>query len=125
MRIFVTGATGFIGHAVATNLSRAGHKDYALTRSAEKAQRLSAAEVLPVTGDMIQPEPYLEAASRYQVLIHCAAEYSTRYMELDRRTVHELLKSVQASGQPHLFLYTSGCWVYGSAVRRRRTNPRP
>ncbi len=114
MRIFVTGATGFIGHAVATNLARAGHKVYGLARSAEKAQRLSAAEVLPVTGDMSQPETYLEAASRCQVLIHCAAEYSARFMELDRRTANELLKSAQASGQPRLFLYTSGCWVYGS-----------
>ena len=64
MRIFVTGATGFIGFAVATNLARAGHKVYGLARSAEKAQRLSAAEVLPVTGDMSRPETYLEAASR-------------------------------------------------------------
>jgi nucleoside-diphosphate-sugar epimerase len=114
MRIFITGATGFIGYAVATHLARAGHKVYGLARSAEKAQRLSAAEVLPVTGDMMQPETYLEAANRCQVLIHCAAEYSARYMELDRRTVHELLKSAQASGQPRLFLYTSGCWVYGN-----------
>jgi nucleoside-diphosphate-sugar epimerase len=114
MRIFVTGATGFIGFAVATNLARAGHKVYGLARSAEKAQRLSAAEVLPVTGDMSKPETYLEVASRCQVLIHCAAEYTARYMELDRITVTELLKSAQASGQPRLFVYTSGCWVYGS-----------
>ncbi len=114
MRIFVTGATGFIGFAVATEMARAGHKVYGLARSAEKAQRLSAAEVLPVTGDMSRPETYLEVASRCQVLIHCAAEYTARYMELDRRTVTELLKSAQASGQPRLFVYTSGCWVYGS-----------
>ena len=114
MRIFVTGATGFIGFAVAANLARAGHKVYGLARSAEKAQRLSAAEVLPVTGDMSRPETYLEAASRCQILIHCAAEYTARYMELDRLTVTELLKSAQASGQPRLFVYTSGIWVYGS-----------
>ena len=114
MRIFVTGATGFIGFAVATNLARAGHKVYGLARSAEKAQRLSAAEVLPVTGDMSKPEAYLEAASRCQVLIHCAAEYSPRYTELDRLTANGLLKSAHASGHPRLFVYTSGCWVYGS-----------
>ena len=114
MRIFVTGATGFIGFAVATHLARSGHKVYGLARSAEKAQRLSAAEVLPVTGDMSRADTYLDAAARCQVLIHCAAEYSARYMELDRLTVTELLKSAQASGQPRLFVYTSGCWVYGS-----------
>lgn len=76
MRIFVTGATGFIGFAVASSLARAGHKVYGLARSAEKAQRLPAAEVLPVMGEMSQPDTYLEAASRCQVLIHCAAEYS-------------------------------------------------
>jgi uncharacterized protein YbjT (DUF2867 family) len=83
VRIFVSGATGFIGFAVATNLARVGHKVYGLARNTETAQRLSVAEVLPVTGDMSQAETYLEVASRCQVLIHCPVEYSARFMELD------------------------------------------
>jgi len=113
MKIFITGATGFIGFAVASNLARMGHQVYGLARSPEKARRLAAAEVTPVTGEMGKPETYLPAANQCQVLIHCAAEYSAHYMELDRRTVDALLKCARDSAQPRLFVYTSGCWVYG------------
>lgn len=118
MRIFITGATGFIGHAVAANLARAGHEVVGLARTGEKAKRLAAAEALPVMGDMRQPETYIEAAGSCQVLIHCAAEYSAQYTELDRRTVSELLKSAHDSSRPRLFVYTSGVWVYGNTGGR-------
>lgn len=114
MKIFITGANGFIGYAVASNLARMGHQVYGLARNAEKARRLAAAEVAPVIGEMGKPETYLPAANQCQVLIHCAAEYSAHYVELDRRTVDALLKSARDSAQPRLFVYTSGCWVYGN-----------
>ncbi len=108
MNIFVTGATGFIGKSVAVAASRAGHQVFGLTRSQAKARELEAAEVLPVVGDMGEPSTWTSAARSCDVVIHCAAEYSERYMELDRRTVQHLL-----SLQPKVFLYTSGCWLYG------------
>jgi nucleoside-diphosphate-sugar epimerase len=117
MKIFVTGATGFIGYEVASRLAAAGHDVFGLARSPEKARRLAEAEVEAVTGDMSAPASYKEAAGRCQVLIHCAAEYSQRYVELDRRTVDALLRSVEDSGLPRLFIYTSGCWVYGNTGR--------
>ncbi len=114
MRIFITGATGYIGNAVAADLARAGHEVYGLARSTDKGRRLLAAEITPVIGEMAHPETYLEAAGKCQVLIHCAAEYTAQNAELDRRTVTELLKLANDSRQPHLFVYTSGVWVYGS-----------
>jgi nucleoside-diphosphate-sugar epimerase len=114
MKIFVTGATGFIGYDVAARLAAAGHDVFGLARSPEKARRLAEAEVAPVMGDMSDPASYKDAAARCQVLIHCAAEYSERYVELDRRTVDSLLKSAQDSGLPRLLVYTSGCWCYGN-----------
>ena len=113
MNIFITGATGYIGYAVGSALARRGHQVFGLVRSAEKARQLSAAEITPVMGEMVKPDTYLPAASRCQVLIHCAAEYSAQYMELDRRTVEGLLKSARDSALPRLLVYTSGCWVYG------------
>ncbi|MEO8660544.1 MAG: NAD-dependent epimerase/dehydratase family protein [Bryobacteraceae bacterium] len=109
MTIFVTGATGFIGFPVAATLARAGHDVYGLTRSEEKAARLSTAEIAPVIGDMATPDTWIAAARRAEVVIHCAAEYSTRYMELDRQTADYLI-GLRAP----LFLYTSGCWLYGA-----------
>jgi nucleoside-diphosphate-sugar epimerase len=117
MKIFVTGATGFIGYHVAARLSAVGHDVFGLARSAEKARRLAEAEVAAVMGDMSDPASYREAAGHCQVLIHCAAEYSQRYVELDRRTVEALLKSAEDSGLPRLVIYTSGCWNYGNTGR--------
>ena len=117
MKIFVTGATGFIGYAVASELARAGHDVFGLSRNAGNSKRLAAAGVATVTGAMSDPHSYAGAAKECQVLIHCAAEYSEKYMELDRRTVEALLRSAQDSRLPRLVIYTSGCWVYGNTGR--------
>lgn len=119
MKVFVTGATGYIGFAVATELARAGHTVFGLARSAEKATRLATNEVLPVMGDMANPASYARAAAEAHVLIHCAAEYSPRYMELDRKTVTNLLDIASAATEGgRLVMYTSGCWLLGDTGDR-------
>jgi nucleoside-diphosphate-sugar epimerase len=63
---------------------------------------------------MADPASYSEAAAKCQVLIHAAAEYSPRYMELDRKTVDTLLAIAEDARQPKLLIYTSGCWLLGN-----------
>jgi nucleoside-diphosphate-sugar epimerase len=113
MKIFVTGASGFIGSAVARALACAGHEVHGLVRSEEKARALAAAEVVPVHGAMESPDSYREVVHSCQVLVHCAAEYSPRYHELDRLTVDTLLAAAREAPSPRLVIYTSGVWVYG------------
>ena len=113
MKIFVTGASGFIGFAVASALSRAGHQVVGLVRSAEKAKRLAAAEIEPVAGDMVAPARWRAAAKQCSAAVHCAAEMSKRFLDLDRGTVRALLDAAKASGLPRVFVYTSGVWVLG------------
>jgi uncharacterized protein YbjT (DUF2867 family) len=55
MRIFLTGATGYIGSAVLDSLMRAGHQVTALVRSADAGARLRARGVTPVVGDLAEP----------------------------------------------------------------------
>jgi nucleoside-diphosphate-sugar epimerase len=114
MKVFITGATGYIGYAVALELARNAHEVFGLARTQEKARLLAAAEVLPVMGDMHTPESYREAAREAEVLIHCAAEYSSKYMELDRATVRGLIDAARSTGHPRLIIYTSGCWLLGN-----------
>ena len=113
MRIFITGASGYIGAAVAAALARAGHEVLGLVRSESRGHRGAMSEVRPVTGSLEEPREWLEAARESEVLIHCAAEYSARMAELDGRAVDALLDAARSTGLPRLVVYTSGCWLYG------------
>jgi nucleoside-diphosphate-sugar epimerase len=115
MRIFITGATGYIGWAVASAFARAGHQVHGLARSAEKARRLAAAEITPVMGSMEDPASFTPLAATCEVMIHCAAEYSPRQFELDARTVSSLIESAPF-GVPRKIIYTSGVWIYGDTA---------
>ncbi len=113
MRVFVTGASGYIGSVVTGALARAGHEVFGLVRSREKARAAEALEAKAVVGSMADPASYREVAKASQVIIHCAAEYSKDHWELDRRTIDGCLAIAGESGQQLLFVYTSGAWVYG------------
>jgi nucleoside-diphosphate-sugar epimerase len=113
LRVFVTGASGLIGSAVAGALSRAGHEVLGLVRTAEKARALARLEVEPVVGAMEEPIPWIDRARDCRAAVHCAAEYSPRFHDLDRQTTERILAVQAASGLPRAFVYTSGVWLYG------------
>jgi len=108
MRVFVTGASGFIGSAVSGALARSGHEVRGLARTGTKARALAARGIEPLVGDMAEPAAWRERAAECEVRIHCAAEYSARYRELDRATAAELVHLPDG-----LVIYTSGVWIYG------------
>lgn len=114
MRIFLTGASGFIGSAVARALARAGHDVVGLVRTQDKARALEASEVSTVLGDMGEPARWLGAARDCSALVHCASETSAKHWELDARTTDELLGIAVNAGRPRTVLYTSGVWIYGA-----------
>jgi nucleoside-diphosphate-sugar epimerase len=119
MRVFVTGATGYVGRAVAEAFRRRGHRVAGLTRSAEKGRALAAREIEPVLGDMRDPASYARALEIADVLVHCAAEYTADYEALDRRTVDALLLAPGSKTRERTLVYTSGVWQYGA------TGPEP
>jgi nucleoside-diphosphate-sugar epimerase len=106
MKAFVTGASGYIGRAVAEALRRRGHRVTGLVRTAAKAKALEAREIEVLIGDM-RDASWRGAASGADALIHCAVEYSADYQALDRKTVETLL------GLHKKTIYTSGVWQYG------------
>jgi nucleoside-diphosphate-sugar epimerase len=117
MRIFLTGATGYIGSAVLDAVLRAGHEVTALVRDPEKAERLTQRGVEAVVGDLSKPASYSSKAARADAIIHTAFE-PKRGPKVDRQAIDTLLavagQRAQA-GQPACLVYTSGVWVLGEA----------
>jgi dihydroflavonol-4-reductase len=75
MLTFITGATGFVGAAVARVLIGQGHRLRALTRPNNDRRNLQGLDIELVEGDLGRPESYQAALAGCQALFHVAADY--------------------------------------------------
>jgi nucleoside-diphosphate-sugar epimerase len=114
MKIFVTGASGYIGYHVCSALRRAGHSVWGLTRSEANAKRLAQQEIHPVIGTMQEPGAFLNIAGGCSAIIHTAADYTVDTWSVDRQMVEAFMSIGNRGPQDKLFIYTSGVWLYGN-----------
>jgi len=112
MRIFLTGATGFIGSAVAAQLIAAGHQVTGLTRSPQGAAALRAAGIEPLVGDINEPESLLRGAMASDGVIHTAFnhDFSTFPANCvrDGLAIDALARALQGSSRPLLITSVVG-----------------
>jgi nucleoside-diphosphate-sugar epimerase len=116
MRIFLTGATGYIGSAVLAAIVRGGHQVTALVRDPERAERISHRGVKTVVGELSKDKSYAAKAAECDAIVHTALEPSKRGSKVDRQAIEHLLGVASrrvAEGKPASFVYTSGTWVLG------------
>lgn len=119
MKVFVTGATGYIGLAIASAFRRAGHEVHGLVRSREKARRLEKLEILPVVGTLNDGASYISSAASCTLMVHAAMDYEAAdTYGLDRAAVEALIGSADPHGEEKTLVYTSGTWVYGDTGGR-------
>jgi nucleoside-diphosphate-sugar epimerase len=112
MRIFVTGASGYIGHAVAGELAAAGHEVTGLVRGDARAEMVRRLGARAVIGDIADAASYHDHAAEHEVLIHTAFDYAGP-VAADRTAVETLLAAARA-GRARSVIYTSGVWVLGA-----------
>lgn len=79
MRIFVTGASGWIGSAVVPELLGAGHEVVGLARSQASADRLEEAGAIVQHGDVDDPEGLGKAAADSDAVIHLAFQHEVAF----------------------------------------------
>lgn len=111
LKVFLTGATGYIGGAAADAFLAAGHTVTGLARSEEAARRLRARGIAPIRGDLNSPTSLSKAAAESDGVIHAGTTNDGR---IDQEAVRAMLDALRDSGKP--LLYTSGIWVLGDTA---------
>lgn len=106
MRIFVTGATGYIGSAVVRELSAAGHQVLGLTRSDQGAAQLKAAGAEAHPGALDDLDSLRRGAAQAEGVIHLAFKHDfanfASSLATDLHAIEALGEALAGSGKPFL-----------------------
>lgn len=108
MRVFLTGAGGYIGGSVAMRLIEQGHEVSGLVRNHDVAQRLAQSGIEPIMGSLDDAALLIAQAKQSDAVVNTAnADHLG--------SVQALLEGLKGSGKP--FLHTSGSSVVGDDAR--------
>jgi len=105
MKIFITGASGYIGGSVAAALTAKGHAVTGLARSAETAAALSQRGITPVSGTLDDAEALAKAARAADVTVNAANAGH-------RGAAEAMLAALAGSGK--MYVQTSGSSIVGT-----------
>ncbi|MDR6952518.1 nucleoside-diphosphate-sugar epimerase [Ancylobacter sp. 3268] len=110
MRVFVTGATGFVGSAVTAELLAHGHDVLGLARSEDRAARLKRKGAASLIGDLATPETLRQGAQTCDAIIHTGFVHDfARFAAscaIDETAIEAMGATIAGAGKP--FIVTAG-----------------
>jgi len=110
MRVFVTGANGYIGFAICKHLSIRGHTVYGLVRNNENAKELQQIETIPVIGSLSDIAKFQSIIDGCSAVIDNVADNTAVTNKL---LIEVVAKASAKTGRKLKYIYTSGCLSYG------------
>jgi len=112
MNVAVTGATGFIGSHVLTELHDHGHEVTALVRDYAQADVVSARGAKPIVVDLYDRAAVAAVLTTTDGAIHTASPGDATSAAMDTAVADAAIDAFTRSGKPYLQI--SGVWAYGS-----------
>jgi nucleoside-diphosphate-sugar epimerase len=112
MKVALTGATGFIGSHVLSELQEHGHEVTALVRDDAQADIVAARGATPAVADLYDRPAVAGLLSNADGAIHTASPGDATSADLDSAVVDAVTSAFDGTGKPYLQI--SGLWVYGA-----------
>ncbi len=118
MKIFLTGASGYIGNRLAFELAAQGHTIHALVRNQASARILQHPNIIIFYGDLLNPQSIRQAVASCEQVYHVAgysklwARERNCFYDTNVRGTENILEQSLELGVKKL-VYTSSCAVFG------------
>src|SRR3954449_4424216 len=112
MKVALTGATGFIGSHVLTELQDHGHEVTTLVRNDADAEAAAAKGAAPIVVDLNDRPAVVSTLSDADGAIHTASPGDETSADLDSAVVDAAIEAFDGTGKP--YIHITGAWVYGA-----------
>ena len=126
MRIFVTGASGYVGSAAAKDMLAAGHEVIGLARSEDSAGKLRALGVEPLRGELIDLESLRHGAEQADAVAHIAFVRdftSSESGRIDAAAIAAIGEALAGTGKPFVTTSATGLMAPGKLLTEDMQRP--
>jgi nucleoside-diphosphate-sugar epimerase len=123
MDVLITGATGYIGGAVAEAMDRAGHAVHGLAHGEAMAEGIERRGWRAVAGDLRDADGLRGVAGSFDAVVHVANTGGADAGAVDTAATRAVLAALR--GTRKAFVYTSGAWVLGAGATHEGSPRRP
>jgi len=121
MKVALTGATGFIGSHVLTELRGRGHDVVALVRTDADADSVAATGAIPAVVDLYDRPAVVGVLGDTEGAIHTASPGDATSANLDSAVVDAAIDAFAGTGNPYIQI--SGLWIYGNNLSVTEESP--